>query len=200
MTERTVIVVLLWLVLGLGSGIWMVRRGYDQRWIYIALVLGPLFVPIAVERVRGRPKQPEPQPVSPDDGVLRVLVGYDGSADSQAAAAATYRLLGPSLAELLLVQVVSYDAAEDAEAPDLEEARRNLEKAVATLDSSVVHSDVLAGPPAETLCQAARERGMDLIVVGPRGRGLAERVLGSVAEHVLDQAQLPVMVAPGPPD
>ncbi len=200
MTERTVIVVLLWLVLGLGSGLWMVRRGYDQRWIYIALVLGPLFVPIAVERVRGRPQQPEPEPVSSDDGVLRVLVGYDGSEDSKAAVATTYNLFGPALAELLLVEVVSYDAAEDAEAPDLEEARRHLEQAVAGLASPVVHSDVLAGPPAETLCQAARDRGMDLIVVGPRGGGLADRVLGSVAEHVLDRAQLPVLVAPGPPD
>ncbi len=200
MTERTVIMVLLWLVLGLGSGIWMVRRGFDKRWIYIALVLGPLFVPIAVERVRGRPARVEREPVSADDGVLRVLVGHDGSEHAQAAAETTYRLFGPALAELLLVQVVSYDAADDTEAPDLDEARRSLEQAVAALDSPVVHSDVLAGPPAETLCQAAVDRGMDLIVVGPRGGGLAERVLGSVAEHVVHQARVPVMVAPESPD
>ena len=199
MTERTVIMALLWLVLGLGSGIWMVRRGYDQRWIYIALVLGPLFVPIAVERVRGRPVPAEREPVTADDGVLRIMVGYDGSEHSQAAAATTYRLFGPALAELLLVQVVSYDAADDAAAPELDEARRNLEQVVAALDSPVVHSDVLAGPPAETLCQTALDRGMDLIVIGPRGGGFAERVLGSVAEHVVDQAHLPVLVVQGPP-
>jgi nucleotide-binding universal stress UspA family protein len=199
-TERTVIMVLLWLALGLGSGLYMVRRGYDQRWIYIALVLGPLFVPIAIERVRGRPVQPEVEPVSADDGVLRVLVGYDGSEDSQAALATTSRLFGPALAELLVVQVVSYDAAEDLEAPDLEEARRHVDDAVASLDSAVAHGDVLAGPPAETLCRAALERGMDMLVIGPRGGGLADRVLGSVAEHVLDQAHLPVLVSQGPDD
>lgn len=98
------------------------------------------------------------------------------------------------------MQVVSYDVAEDTEAPDLEEARRHVDDAVASLDSTVAHGDVLAGPAAETLCRAALERGMDMIVIGPRGGGLAERVLGSVAEQVLDQARLPVLVARGSDD
>ena len=198
MDERTVITILLWIALGLGTGFWMVRRGHDQRWVYLAVLLGPLFVPIAVERVRDRPTMVGDHPVPVRNGGLRVMVGYDGSPESRDAVAVAHRLFGPCTGTFVLAQVVSYDAAEDESCPDVDDARRRLAEAVAELGAPQAEFEVLAGPPAETLCNLAREQDMDLLVVGPRGRGLSQRLLGSVAEHVVRDARLPVLVAHAP--
>lgn len=53
-TMRPVILVvflIVWVLIGLATGLWMARRGHDPRWTLIAVALGPLFVPIAYERV-----------------------------------------------------------------------------------------------------------------------------------------------------
>ena len=198
MDERTVITVLVWIGLGLGTGLWMVRRGHDQRWVYLAVLLGPLFVPIAVERVRRRPTVVGDHPVPVRNGGLRVMVGYDGSPESRDAAAAAARLFGPFATTLVLAQVVSYDAAEDESYPDVEDARERLAEAVAELGAPQADFEVLTGPPAEALCSLAREQDMDLLVVGPRGRGLSQRLLGSVAERIVRDARVPVLVAHSP--
>ena len=198
MDERTVITVLLWIALGLGAGLWMVRRGHDRRWVYLAVLMGPLFVPIAVERGRPRPRVVGEHPVPVRNGGLRVMVGYDGSAESRAAVAAAHRLLGPCASTLVLAQVVSYEAAEHAGYPDVNDARRQLAEAVTALGAPQADFEVLAGPPAETLCNLALEQDMDLLVVGRRGQGLSQRVLGSVAERIVKDARLPVLVARDP--
>ena len=54
-TATVIVLVVAWLSAGLLSGLWMARRGYDPLWILVALPLGLLFVPIAVERMSGRP-------------------------------------------------------------------------------------------------------------------------------------------------
>ena len=49
--------------------------------------------------------------------------------------------------------------------------------------------------PAETICEAAREHGCDLIVMGPHARrGLSRLLAGSVTQGVLAYAPAPVMV------
>lgn len=48
-----VVFLALWIVIGLVTGVWMVRRGHNALWVLIAVVLGPLFVPIALERSAG---------------------------------------------------------------------------------------------------------------------------------------------------
>lgn len=198
MDERTVITALVWIALGLGTGFWMVRRGHDHRWVYLAVLLGPLFVPIAVERVRNRPIVVGDHPVPVRNGGLRVLVGYDGSPESRDAVAAAQRLFGPYASTLVLAKVVSYDAAEDETQVDVDAARSGLAETAAALGASGAGFEVLAGPPAETLCKLACEQDMDLLVVGRRGRGLSQRVLGSVAERVVKDARLPVLVVHGP--
>ncbi len=58
-----------------------------------------------------------------------------------------------------------------------------------------VCSVVLAGDPAVEIVRFARERGVDLLVVGKHGRCRLERlVLGSVAAKVVRNAPCPVMV------
>jgi nucleotide-binding universal stress UspA family protein len=50
---------------------------------------------------------------------------------------------------------------------------------------------------AEAICAEADERGVDLVAVATHGRsGLRRLVLGSVAEAVLRQARVPVLVVP----
>ena len=54
---------------------------------------------------------------------------------------------------------------------------------------------VLDGAPVDTIVDFAREGGADLIVIGSHGRsGLSRLFLGSVAEGVIRNAAVPVMV------
>ena len=55
-TTVVVLVVAIWLMVGLLAGLLMARSGYDPLWVLLALPLGPLFVPIALERIRRRPE------------------------------------------------------------------------------------------------------------------------------------------------
>ncbi|HSK48281.1 MAG TPA: universal stress protein [Coriobacteriia bacterium] len=197
MDERTLIFILLW-TLGVVAGFWMVRRGHDPRWIYLGALLGPIFVPIAVERVRNHPTVVGDEPAARGNGGLRVLVGFDGSPESHEAVATVHRLFDPRTTTLVLAQVVSYDAAEDTSHSEVDDARRRLAEAVVELGAPEASFEVLAGPPAETLCTLAREQDMDLLVVGRRGRWLSQRVMGSVAERVVKNAHLPVLVAQTP--
>ncbi|MGB3233373.1 MAG: universal stress protein, partial [Mycobacterium sp.] len=54
-TTLVVTLIVAWIVVGLVSGLWMARHGHDPLWTLIAVVLGPLFVPIAMERVQRHP-------------------------------------------------------------------------------------------------------------------------------------------------
>jgi nucleotide-binding universal stress UspA family protein len=77
---------------------------------------------------------------------------------------------------------------------ELEPVRRRLAEAGVAVEARAVE-----GPPAETIVQAAREAGADLIVMGTHGRtGLKHLLLGSVAERVLRTAACPVLTVRGP--
>jgi nucleotide-binding universal stress UspA family protein len=55
-------------------------------------------------------------------------------------------------------------------------------------------SEVLTGPSAPTIVNAARDLAIDLIVMGTHGRtGIAHAIMGSVAERVVRAAQCPVL-------
>jgi nucleotide-binding universal stress UspA family protein len=58
-----------------------------------------------------------------------------------------------------------------------------------------VATSVIVGRPTEEIVNAASEPGVGLVVVGARGFGAIKRVLlGSVSEHVLHEADCPVLV------
>lgn len=58
-----------------------------------------------------------------------------------------------------------------------------------------VESDCEIGEVGNQLCEAAKDWGADLIVVGRRGRkGLAEALLGSVSNYVVHNAPCSVLV------
>jgi nucleotide-binding universal stress UspA family protein len=56
--------------------------------------------------------------------------------------------------------------------------------------------DVRSGTPAKTILEYADEAGIDLIVIGTRGKSPREKVasMGSVSERVVDNAEVPVFV------
>jgi nucleotide-binding universal stress UspA family protein len=56
------------------------------------------------------------------------------------------------------------------------------------------------GPPSDTIVEAAKAFGCDLVVIGSRGRrGVARALLGSVAEKVVRLSPIPVLtVHPAP--
>ena len=60
----------------------------------------------------------------------------------------------------------------------------------------------LVGSPGRAICDAAKDWGADLIMVGRRGRsGLVELLLGSVSNYVLHRAHCSVLVVQSlPPD
>ena len=56
---------------------------------------------------------------------------------------------------------------------------------------------LLAGAAGEAIVRAAADGGFDAVVLATRSRsGLARAVLGSVAEHVVRHASVPVVVVP----
>ena len=70
----------------------------------------------------------------------------------------------------------------------------------AALDLGVkCEAEQIIGTPGKTICQRATERGVDVIVVGHRGRwGLSEILLGSVSNYVFHHAHCCVLVVPTP--
>jgi nucleotide-binding universal stress UspA family protein len=77
-----------------------------------------------------------------------------------------------------------------------QDAKRELEACIPAHDREVVvETQILHGsPPTETV-KLARERTVDLIVMGTHGRsGLQHALLGSVAEKVIRKAPCPVLV------
>jgi nucleotide-binding universal stress UspA family protein len=52
------------------------------------------------------------------------------------------------------------------------------------------------GKPHEEILRVARERGVDVIVMGVHGHGALRRLLGSTTRHVVREAPCPVLAVP----
>ncbi|MEE2033267.1 universal stress protein [Rhodococcus chondri] len=191
--------VLAWVATGLITGLWMARRGHSPGWTVIAVILGPLFVPIAYERIERTPRAVASSPIASrraagSSSGLHVVVGYDGSTESEHALLAAQRLFGAGGGVLDLVTVVSYDDGAESDSPLVQAAERRL--AAATSDTGNLASGyaVLAGPPGPCLLWFATDQQADVLIIGKRGRGLSTRMLGSVAEYLVEHCPAPVLV------
>ncbi|APE35535.1 hypothetical protein BOX37_18045 [Nocardia mangyaensis] len=191
-----------WIATGVVTGLWMIRRGHDPLWMLVALAFGPLFVPIALERVERSPRlaaagagEVPTSPSSRPDGP-RVLVGLDGSPQSEQVLATTLWLFGHGFGMLVLAEVVHYDATMDASGREVDAAKQRLAAAAAVAGELgvVVHFEVLAGPAGEALRRFAEDQEMDVLVVGRRGGGLSTRLLGSVSSDLVHHSPVPVLV------
>lgn len=207
-TTIVLIFAALWIATGVVTGLWMIRRGHDPLWMLPALAFGPLFVPIALERVERSPRLAAAGPggvptsrSSRPDGP-RVLVGLDGSPQAEQVLATTLRLFGQGSGMLVLAEVVHYDATMDDSAREVDAAKRRLAEAAeaAAELGVVVQFEVLAGPAGEALRRFAEDQEMDVLVVGRRGRGLSKRLLGSVSSDLVQHSPVPVLVVEPAPD
>ena len=133
----------------------------------------------------------------------KILVGYDGSAPARKAFDAALDIAGKNGAELYLVTVSRpLEVGDDVETEavienSLDYHRRLLDplEMLARGKNVKVHVEALVGHPAEQLIYYADRNGVDLIVVGHRGRSkFARLLLGSVSKQVVQYADRPVLV------
>jgi len=134
----------------------------------------------------------------------RMLIGYDGSPQSEKAVELAFSLAQCVDSTVLVFAVarppepatsVELEAVlDDAREHYQEGFRKILEKARA--HDLNVRTDMAVGHPGEQIIHRAEKDGIDLIVLGRRGRSMISRMmLGSVSERVLRYAHCPVMVA-----
>ncbi len=133
------------------------------------------------------------------------LFATDGSAYSEHAAKLTaeYLKAWPEANVIILYVTVKENYAYDLvpESVDHFEEQRTKQIKVYTKDRlfsnwknrvQFVHR---TGHPSITICEVAKDKDADLIILGSHGRGLVDRaLLGSVAHGVLHRSHIPVIV------
>jgi nucleotide-binding universal stress UspA family protein len=80
-----------------------------------------------------------------------------------------------------------------------DEAAGYLDKVVETLNKKGIKAktEILSGNPAEEIIKYSQKNGIDLIVMSTRGRsGISRLVFGSVAEKVIRNSTVPVLIKP----
>jgi nucleotide-binding universal stress UspA family protein len=192
-----IIIVLGWALFGVSMSLLMGRWGYKPfTWLLLALVLGPLVLPVAANTNRlDRPRVvARPSTGRNRSGSVDVLAGVDGSAESETAVRSAIDLLGPRIGRLTIATVVDFDTA--AMSPLSEEQRRARELVDRATEPIEPRAEtiVLSGQPADVLRKFAAENGYELIVVGRRGWGMSTRLLGSVASALAHGGDVPTLI------
>jgi len=135
----------------------------------------------------------------------RILVAVDGSAFSDAAVDQAISLGAICNSQIFVISVIDLYPEQMAVAPALvdkmsEEVRQHLDRAKQKIDKANIPCETIVhmgGKPHEFIVQEAKERAIDLIVMGTHGRTGIKRVLmGSVAQNVIGHAPCPVLVIP----
>ena len=135
----------------------------------------------------------------------RILVAVDGSAFSDAAVEQAISLGGICNSQIFVIGVVDLYPEQMGVAPALvekmsEEVRQHLDKAKEMVDTSDIPCETIVrmgGKPHTFIVQEAKDKAIDLIVMGTKGRSGIKRVLlGSVAQNVIGHAPCPVLVVP----
>ena len=138
-----------------------------------------------------------------------VLVAFDGSPESELALAHAVAIAQAYRAKLALVAILAPPPLLSWQAPggmrgvhetEQAELQKGLREAADQIPENLpVTTALLDGDPARELVRAAREGEHDLIVMGSRGRGrVTTAVLGSVSNHVMHEAGIPVIVVHRP--
>lgn len=133
----------------------------------------------------------------------RILVGYDGSQESERALEAALAIANAinSRVEVLAVAEPSEPTIAAGPRALIGGARKHYDKGLRRIAESAsqngiqVETAIAVGNPAEQILKRAEQGHADLIVVGRRGTTVFEKlVMGSVSERVLRYAPCPVLV------
>ncbi|HEY7469992.1 MAG TPA: universal stress protein [Acidimicrobiia bacterium] len=139
-----------------------------------------------------------------------IVVGVDGSETSVKAAEIATEMARIWQAKLLIVTVVrtpegwwgiggAPPSPEALSAALVEGQEQVLNEIEGRLDLGGVDYETVQelGDPSWKLIEVAESRNADLIIIGKRGAGLAERMmLGSVADRLAHHSPVPVLVVP----
>jgi nucleotide-binding universal stress UspA family protein len=124
----------------------------------------------------------------------RILVPVDGNPPSITALEHAADIAANTNASLHLVNVtMGADPDTDTRAEEI------VDEAVAHIEHTGVEvtTEIRTGEPAEEIVEAAQEADVEAIILGSLGRrGVRRLLLGSVAEGVVRDAEVPVIVVP----
>ncbi len=96
--------------------------------------------------------------------------------------------------QLLMAGPEAYVAAKDAAHRDLLALKQELRRTHSYLEGEDYHLFLLEGDVAQSILNFARQKEIDVIVVGTHGRGgLGRALMGSVAESVFRHSPVPVL-------
>ena len=139
----------------------------------------------------------------------RIVVAVDESEASNAAVDFALRLADPTHTTVELVHILQAPATHGAVAPNGKEQQRLIRECAKAEELLQAYSERCSernihvertmkdGEPAAEIVTIAPPERADLIVIGTHGRrGLQRLALGSVAEHVVRNASVPVAVVP----
>ncbi len=148
-----------------------------------------------------------PQTLDQPINFHRILVPLDGSALAAQALPVAASLAQMAHAEMLLLYVMPEGVAPSAitatphpQAPYQTLIPHHLNRTALSRLPSTVNYDIIeaSGVPSQAIVAAARKQNCGLIVMCTHGRsGLARMQLGSVAEEVLKESPLPVLLLHG---
>ena len=187
------VVIAAWVAEALVLGYVMGRRGYDAySWTLIGVVFGPISLAIATSLAfRSPPRDARLLHTgNAGSGSVDVLVGVDGSPESEAAIRQVGVLFGEAVGRITFAHVVPIDATPETETA----AEAQLAAACSAhpeLDPSTV---VLRGKPVDALRDYVTQLGYEVLVVGTRGTGKSTAILGSVATGLARRAGVPVLL------
>lgn len=198
-----ILVLVTWVAVGMAAVVFLERHGRRSPvWFAIGAVLGPILLPIALELAERQGVLLARTRAGGDrqTACLTVLAAVDGSQESDDALADAARVLAPKGAQFVLLTVVNPDLGEND--PD---AARTAEELLTSRATRLPEGclppvyEVVSGDPAEVILDRAVVDAADLVVLGRRGRGLSEMLLGSVADEVVRRSPRPVLLGTAPP-
>jgi hypothetical protein len=140
-----------------------------------------------------------------------ILIATDGSRYSFAAAEESIRIAKRCASNLFVVAAVHSEALssmspdtgytqsqqEEISKQELRRAEKNIAGVKELADKEGIRAEglIVEGRPYEAITDAARDRKIDLIVVGSHGRtGIGRLLMGSVTERVIGHADSAVLV------
>jgi manganese transport protein len=189
------------------------KDGGNPLWIYgtvgpLALSLAGFLAWVTVYPSRKHREEPAKVPVQPpvleEVSYRRVGVAVEFTGGDEAVLAHAAGLARQHDAALVLIHVVEGTGASLFGASTADEESRRDREAMADLVAHLEAQGLRAegelgyGSPPLELVRLARERGLDLLVLGTHGhRFLADLALGETVSPVLHRLTIPVLVVPG---